>query len=100
MACFTSGHVIISNSTSGAFLAVADCFAAAGFAAGAWANADAAERSAMAGIVAIIFRMSLSLELLELVFRLVVVRVEFDRFLERLHRGGLVVLLLVRLGER
>src|SRR5262245_43948694 len=51
MAAFTSGHVIISNSTR-SFFAVAVCFVAAGFAVGfatgVWADAAVAE-SAIAG---------------------------------------------------
>src|SRR6516164_8025106 len=55
----TSGHVIISNSTSAGFLAaVADCFAAAGLPAGVWAKAAAADSSAIAGIVEITRRIT------------------------------------------
>src|SRR5437868_12289569 len=94
-ASLTSGQVIMSNSTSGSFFAVAACFAAAGFAAvfaaGAWANAVAAD-SARTGIniKRRMIGLLLLLQVFELGLRLRVGRVELEDLLDGGDRAGLV----------
>src|SRR5262245_12918080 len=78
--------------------------AAAAAGAGVCANAVAADSSAMAGRVVITRRIRALLlcssELLQLLLRLGVVRVELDGLLEILDRRVLLVLALVRLRHR
>src|SRR5258706_5899300 len=92
----------MSNSTSGAFAPAAACLAAAGLAAGACANAVAAD-SASTGIDNIKRRMTSLLiffEGFQLSLRLSVGWIELDRLLERGNRPGLVALGVLELGDR
>src|SRR5882724_9067530 len=101
-AALTSGQVIISNSTSGAFAPAAACLAAAGLAAGACANAVAAD-SASTGIDNIKRRMTSLLiffEVFQLSLRLSVGWIELDRLLERGNRPGLVTFGVLDLSDR